>query len=80
MIAIIAALGLGMVGWAIGRNVQVGDLNQGAPELRQSSLYNRDNAYILSHYATGSDTFVVMADTKPTTCVGLDVILSLIHI
>jgi len=74
IIAIVAALGLGVVGWAIGRNVQVGDLNQGAPELRQSSLYNRDNAYILSHYATGSDTFVVMADTRPTTCVGLDVV------
>jgi len=74
MMAIFIAVGLGVVGWAVGRHVQVGDLNQGAPELRQSSLYNHDNAYILSHYATGSDTLVVLVDTKPTTCIGLDAV------
>ncbi len=74
ILAVTVAVGLGAVGWAVGRHVQVGDLNQGAPELRQSSLYNRDNAYILSHYATGSDTLVVLVDTKPATCVGLDAV------
>ncbi len=74
MLAIFIAVGLGAVGWLVGRHVQVGDLNQGAPELRQASLYNHDNAYILSHYATGSDTLVVLVDTKPATCVGLDAI------
>ncbi len=74
MLAIFIAVGLGAVGWVVGRHVQVGDLNQGAPELRQDSLYNHDNAYILSHYATGSDTLVVLVDTKPATCVGLDAI------
>ncbi len=66
--AITAAVCLGAVGVAVGRNVQVGDLNQGAPELRQSSQYNQDNAYILHHYSTSSDTLVVMVDTPPGAC------------
>ncbi len=59
---------IGAVGWDIGRGVQVGDLDRGAPELRANSLYNLDNAYITSHYAIGSDTFVIMADTQPYQC------------
>jgi predicted RND superfamily exporter protein len=66
--ALLAAIVLGIGGWYIGRNVQVGDLDQGAPELRQNSQYNVDNAYIIRHYATGSDTFVVMMETKPYHC------------
>jgi predicted RND superfamily exporter protein len=80
MMAVVTAVGLGVVGWAVGRHVQVGDLNPGAPELRQSSLYNQDNAYILSHYATGSDTLVVLADTAPTTCTGLDVVTKMTNL
>jgi predicted RND superfamily exporter protein len=71
-IAIVAALGLGIAGWAAGRNVQVGDLNQGAPELRQNSQYNLDNAYFLQHYQSGSDTFVVLVDTAPGACFSID--------
>jgi len=67
--AIVAALVLGGIGLAAGRHLQVGDLNQGAPELRQSSQYNRDNAYIIDHYSTGSDTLVLMVDTPPQDCV-----------
>jgi predicted RND superfamily exporter protein len=48
--------------------VQVGDLHAGAPELRQNSQYNQDNAYIISHYAVGSDTLVVMVDTPTNQC------------
>ena len=67
-VALVCAVALGAGGWAIGRHVQVGDLDQGAPELRANSQYNRDNAYILSHYSTGSDTLVVMVDTQPYQC------------
>ena len=66
--AIIAASLLGVVGCFVAQNVQVGDLNQGAPELRQNSRYNRDNAYIIDHYSTSSDTLVVMTDTLPNDC------------
>ncbi len=66
--AIIAMVVVGFGGWLVGRNVQVGDLNAGAPELRPHSQYNQDNAYIVSHFSTGDDTFIVMADTPPQGC------------
>jgi predicted RND superfamily exporter protein len=73
-LAIAAAVALGCVGWVVGRNVQVGDLNPGAPELRPASQYNQDNAYILQHYATASDIFVVMVDTTPGDCTAYNVV------
>ncbi len=66
--AIVGAIILAFVGWYVGRNLQVGDLSPGAPELRQSSQYNRDNSYIVSHYRAGSDTFVVLVDSAPGHC------------
>jgi predicted RND superfamily exporter protein len=72
--AITVAILLGLGGWFVGRNVQVGDLHQGAPELRQSSQYNLDNAYFLTHFATGSDTFVVLIDTQLGQCDNLGVV------
>ncbi len=65
---VVLAVVVGLGGWVVGEHVQVGDLDQGAPELRQTSQYNMDNAYILSHYTVGSDTFVVLVSTTPGTC------------
>ena len=73
-LAIGAAVVLGCVGWAVGRHVAVGDLNPGAPELRSDSQYNRDNAYILQHYATASDVFVVLVDVTPGDCTNYNVV------
>jgi uncharacterized protein len=67
-VAILGGLLVAGVGYYVGRNVQIGDLNPGAPELRQTSQYNNDNAYIISHYAVGSDQMVVMVDTPEGTC------------
>jgi predicted RND superfamily exporter protein len=68
----VAAIGVSIVlagvGLYIGQHVQIGDLNQGAPELREHSVYNQDNAYIERHYSSGSDTLVVMVDTVPGGC------------
>ena len=66
--AVIGAVCLGVVGAYIGRNVQVGDLGPGAPELRTNSVYNQDNAYFVSHYATSSDVFGIMVTTPPYQC------------
>ena len=67
-VAILGAMVVAGVGYYVGRNVQIGDLEPGAPELRQNSQYNKDNAYIIKHYAVGSDEMVVMVDTPPGTC------------
>lgn len=60
-----ALLALGYWG---ARGLQIGDLDPGAPELRTDSRYNRDAAYLVEHYATSTDVFVVMAETPPQGC------------
>lgn len=67
-LAILCSVVVAGVGCYVGRNVQIGDLYPGAPELRQNSQYNKDNAFIVQHYAVGSDELVVLADTPRDTC------------
>ncbi|KPB75709.1 efflux RND transporter permease subunit [Pseudomonas cannabina] len=50
------------------QNLKIGDLDQGAPELRPDSRYNKDNAFIINHYSTSSDVLVVMVKTPPEGC------------
>ncbi len=59
---------LGLIGFVGSLQLKTGDLDPGAPELRADSRYNRDNAYIASHYAASSDTFVVMVSTPGEQC------------
>ncbi|QLF94773.1 RND family transporter [Pseudomonas sp. ABC1] len=49
-------------------NLQIGDLDQGAPELRPDSRYNKDNDFVINHYSTSSDVLVVMVKTAPEGC------------
>ncbi|WXL24410.1 RND family transporter [Ectopseudomonas mendocina] len=49
-------------------NLQVGDLDQGAPELRPDSRYNLDNDFIIKNYSTSSDVLVVMVKSAPEGC------------
>lgn len=65
-LAVAALLGAG--GLLVSQHLQIGDLDAGAPELRADSRYNRDNAYITSHYALSSDLFAVMVKTAPEGC------------
>lgn len=66
--AVSIAIIVGVSAWVVGSHVQVGDISPGAPELRQNSQYNLDNAYITSHYRIGSDTLVVLVDTPAGHC------------
>lgn len=56
------------VGFTLSRDLKIGDLDPGAPELRVDSRYNKDNAFIASHYATSPDVFVVMVTTPKGEC------------
>jgi predicted RND superfamily exporter protein len=67
-ITVLAALALAVAGALVGLRLQIGDLDPGAPELRAESRYNRDNAYITSHYSLSSDQFAVMVKTAPEGC------------
>jgi predicted RND superfamily exporter protein len=65
---VLLAVLLGVGGFAVSLQLQIGDLDSGAPELRADSRYNRDNAYITSHYALSSDLFAVMVKTPAEGC------------
>ncbi|CAD5107432.1 efflux RND transporter permease subunit [Zestomonas carbonaria] len=66
--AVLVAALMGLGGFWVALQLQIGDLDSGAPELRADSRYNRDNAYITSHYALSSDLFAVMVKTPPEGC------------
>ncbi|MFY9477390.1 MAG: MMPL family transporter [Aquabacterium sp.] len=59
---------VGVAGFVVSRDLQIGDLDPGAPELRPNSVYNQDVAFFTSHYATSADAFVVMVKTPPGEC------------
>ena len=64
IIAIVMAVG----GIYQSQSLKIGDLDAGAPELRQDSRYNLDNAYMVSNYSTSSDVFLVMVETSKEQC------------
>ncbi|WP_219727423.1 hypothetical protein, partial [Vibrio vulnificus] len=59
------AIALLMLGGGLwyGKHLKIGDLDQGAPELRPDSRYNLDNDFIIRNYSTSSDVLVVMVKT-----------------
>ncbi len=67
-VAIVLAFALSATAFFIRGNLQIGDLDPGAPELRPDSRYNQDNAFIVANYASSSDIFVVMVKTPEYLC------------
>lgn len=72
-IIIIVSLLLGIIGYWQSLNMKVGDLQSGAPALRQDSTYNLDNKYITDTYAIGTDVIYVLAKTKTDGCTYYDI-------
>nr|WP_314489821.1 RND family transporter [uncultured Pseudomonas sp.] len=66
------SIGLALLAFAGGlwysQHLKIGDLDQGAPELRPDSRYNQDNRFIIEHYSTSSDVLVVMVKTPAEQC------------
>ena len=67
-IAVLGAAVLGVAGLAISTQLKIGDLDPGAPELRASSRYNRDVAFINTAYGASSDVLAVMVKTPDGQC------------
>ncbi|WP_282343821.1 MULTISPECIES: efflux RND transporter permease subunit [Pseudomonas] len=68
-VSVILALVVAIGGfWYQKQHLQVGDLDQGAPELRPDSRYNQDNDFIIRNYSTSSDVLVVMVKTEAEGC------------
>ncbi|MBF7731466.1 efflux RND transporter permease subunit [Pseudomonas sp. N040] len=69
LVSVLIALAVGVSAfWYQKHNLQIGDLDQGAPELRPDSRYNKDNDFIISNYSTSSDVLVVMVKSKEEMC------------
>lgn len=76
---LVALLGLGL-GLYYKQDLKVGDLDQGAPELRQDSRYNVDNAFVIDNYSTSADVMVVMVETPPEECIDYRVLATMDHL
>ena len=61
------ALGLALLAFGISqaRQLHIGDLGKGVPELRENSRYNQDVDMITSHFAIGVDLLQVIVEAKP---------------
>ncbi len=73
--AVVLSTLLGGFGFMVSRDLRVGDLDPGAPELRAGSRYNRDSAYLVAHYMASSDVFAVMVRTPPGACAAYDTLM-----
>lgn len=67
-VAIVVAVAMGAGATLVGRSLQIGDLDPGAPELRADSRYNQDVAFMNGSYGAGSDVLAVMVRTPDGAC------------
>ena len=74
VVSLLLALVLAAAGWHFRQDLQIGDLDAGAPELHPDSRYNRDNAFITANYSVSADVLVVMVETAPMQCSGYPVL------
>jgi predicted RND superfamily exporter protein len=66
--AIMVTAVLAVVAFSVSQHIQIGDLDQGAPELRPDSRYNRNSAYVTAHYGQTADQFAVIVKTPKMAC------------
>jgi uncharacterized protein len=69
----IAALSIAVASWAaswwISRDLAIGELHAGVPELRPDSRYNRDSARIVEEFSIGVDVIKVIAEGPANGCI-----------
>ncbi|HEX9782036.1 MAG TPA: efflux RND transporter permease subunit [Opitutaceae bacterium] len=73
LVIIALAAGLFAIGLWKSREVRIGDLSAGVPELREESRYNRDTAAITSKFSIGVDVITTIVESVPNGCVEHDV-------
>ncbi|MEX0330079.1 MAG: RND family transporter [Puniceicoccaceae bacterium] len=64
----IAAI-LGIAGFHYAKQVRIGDLSHGVPELRETSRYNQDSYLIADRFDIGVNIITVICETIPNGCV-----------
>jgi len=76
-ITIIISLLLLVGGIWKGSEIEIGDLEQGVPELRSDSRYNIDSAIITDRFSIGVDILTVIAETKADGCIDHDIMATI---
>ena len=72
-LTIIVSLILFGAGLWKGSDIEIGDLEQGVPELRSDSRYNIDSAIITDRFSIGVDILKVIAETSADGCIDHDI-------
>jgi predicted RND superfamily exporter protein len=67
--AIIISILLAVGGIYVSKDLQIGDLDPGAPELRADSRYNKDVAFTIENYSVSTDVFAVIIKTEVDGCI-----------
>lgn len=67
-VAVLCAICLSIAALLVRKDLQIGDLSAGAPELRQESRYNQDVAFVTANYGLSNDQFAVIVKTLPNVC------------
>jgi predicted RND superfamily exporter protein len=67
------AVALAGLGWWQAKEIKIGDLHRGVPELRSDSRYNIDSEIISNKFSIGVDILSVIVETVPDGCVDYEV-------
>ncbi|MBB2493561.1 efflux RND transporter permease subunit [Aquipseudomonas ullengensis] len=73
-LCIALSLALAALGFVVSLQLNIGDLDAGAPELRADSRYNQDDAFMTRSYGASSDLFAVMIKTPSGACSRYDIL------
>ena len=68
-IAIVLSVLMAIGGLYVARDLKIGDLDPGAPELRADSRYNQDVAFMIDNYSVSTDVFAVIVKTEENGCI-----------
>jgi predicted RND superfamily exporter protein len=65
---------LALFAWQKSKEIRIGDVHTGVPELRPESRYNQDSRLITQKFSIGVDILSVIVETEPNGCVDHDVL------
>ncbi len=68
-VVIVVAIGTLIFGVWKSRDVEIGDLHRGVPELRPDSRYNRDAFVVSERFSIGVDVLTVFAEGPSESCI-----------
>lgn len=76
-VIVVIAVVLFVVGFWQAREIKIGDLHRGVPELRPTSTYNVDSEVISDRFSIGVDIITVIVETIEEGCIDFDVMTAI---